>query len=85
MSNVLMIYALPTGWCALESIDTEIKHLDNWLIDWIHSLHWYLFMLNAQPFYITFYKLQVKSTAWTPARPPEDLVTFDIKQVWNVG
>ena len=25
MSNVLMIYALRTGWCALESIDTEIK------------------------------------------------------------
>ena len=29
MSNVLMIFALRTGWCALESIDTEIKHLDN--------------------------------------------------------
>ena len=34
MSNVLMIYALQTRWCALESVDTEIKHLDNWLIDW---------------------------------------------------
>ena len=28
-SNVLMIYALRTGWCALESVDTEIKHFDN--------------------------------------------------------
>ena len=28
-----MIYALRIGWCALESVDTEIKHLDNWLID----------------------------------------------------
>ena len=33
MLNVLMIYALRTGWCALESVDTEIKDLDNWLID----------------------------------------------------
>ena len=30
-----MIYALRIGWCALESVDTEIKHLDNWLIDWL--------------------------------------------------
>ena len=29
ISNVLMIYAIQTGWCSLESIDTEIKHLDN--------------------------------------------------------
>ena len=29
MSNVLMIYALRTGWCAFESVDTEIKHLEN--------------------------------------------------------
>ena len=33
MSNVLMIYALRTGWCALDSVDTEIKHFDNRLID----------------------------------------------------
>ena len=25
----LMTYALRIGWCALESVDTEIKHLDN--------------------------------------------------------
>ena len=24
-----MIYGLRTGWCALESVDTEIKRLDN--------------------------------------------------------
>ena len=31
MSNVFkwMIYALRTGWCALKSVDTEIKHSDN--------------------------------------------------------
>ena len=29
LSNGLKIYALRTGWCALESVDTEIKHLDN--------------------------------------------------------
>ena len=29
MSNVLMIYARRIECCALESIDTEIKHLDN--------------------------------------------------------
>ena len=32
-----MIYALRIGWCALESVDTEIKHLDNWLIDWFFA------------------------------------------------
>ena len=30
-----MTYALWIGWCALESVDTEIKHVDNWLIDWL--------------------------------------------------
>ena len=33
MSNLLMIFTLWTGWHVLESIDMEIKHLDNWLID----------------------------------------------------
>ena len=32
-----MIYALRIGWCALESVDTEIKHLDNWLIELIDN------------------------------------------------
>ena len=35
LGTCLMSYALRIGWCALESIDTEIKHLDNWLIDWL--------------------------------------------------
>ena len=41
MSNGLKIYALRTGWCALESVDTEIMHLDNWLIvgGGMHSLN----------------------------------------------
>ena len=29
MSNVLMIYVSRTGWCALEFVDTEIRHLDS--------------------------------------------------------
>ena len=29
MSNVLTIFTLRTGWCALESVDSEIKHMDN--------------------------------------------------------
>ena len=38
-----MTYALWIGWCALESVDTEIKHVDNWLIDWL--IDWLNFLM----------------------------------------
>ena len=31
-------------WCALESVDTEIKHLDNWLIDWLILIFSFFFL-----------------------------------------
>ena len=40
-----MIYALQIGWCALESVDTEIKHLDNWLIDWLIVKYYLTFVV----------------------------------------
>ena len=56
-----MIYVLRTGWCALESIDMEIKHLDNWLIDWSGTD-----LVHRVPYYSSYPKARDKGIIMTP-------------------
>ena len=45
LGTCLMSYALWIGRCALESVDTEIKHVDNWLSDWV--IDWYSLQIGS--------------------------------------
>ena len=41
----LMIYALWFGWCALESVSSEIKHMDTWYLILISTHYFPIFCL----------------------------------------